>query len=283
MNVKIHCCGAGNLAAHTGSDPGHQSPMKNLLATALLALPATWSTAQTATNFNCADCNGVTHDLFAELDAGKVIVIDWVMPCASCIGPSLTTYNVVQSFQASHPDRVHMYLCDDFANTNCTSLNSWRNNQGLTNTTTFSNADISMYDYGDLGMPKVVVLGGPDHAVYFNAGFSVNSNDLQQAITEALSAASAVAEQGALAILPLLAPNPSDRSTWLELHPAAPTEALIQLTDLTGRPIMTLFRGVMPQGPRRVEIRTGDLPAGAYLVRAYLASQCRTLRLIVSH
>lgn len=34
----------------------------------------------TATNFTVDDCNGVTHDLFTELDEGKVVIIAWVMP-----------------------------------------------------------------------------------------------------------------------------------------------------------------------------------------------------------
>ena len=41
----------------------------------VLALPQT-----NATDFSVDDCNGEFHNLFTELDAGKVVVIAWVMP-----------------------------------------------------------------------------------------------------------------------------------------------------------------------------------------------------------
>jgi hypothetical protein len=84
--------------------------MKKLILVFLVALFSYVANGQTATNFTCNDCTGVSHTLFDELDAGNVIVLCWVMPCGSCIGPTLTTYNVVQSFATSHPGRVKLYI-----------------------------------------------------------------------------------------------------------------------------------------------------------------------------
>ena len=53
--------------------------------------------------------------------------------------------------------------------------------------TTFSAPEIDMTDYGFPGMPKVVVLGGLDHRVYYNANESqIKFNDIQTAINDAL-------------------------------------------------------------------------------------------------
>jgi hypothetical protein len=143
---------------------------------------------QTATNFSCKDCTGTTYELFAELDTGKVVVIDWVMPCGPCVGPTLTTYNIVKSYQDSHPGKVVMYLCDDFADTPCPSLISWANSIGVHDAVFFSDAAIDMMDYGSIGMPKVVVIGGPEYKVFFNTNNTLDHQELIAAIDEAIAA-----------------------------------------------------------------------------------------------
>lgn len=160
--------------------------MKQTLFILTIFLASFGAYSQTAVNFTCNDCAGVSHDLFTELGAGDVDVLCWVMPCSSCIPATLTTYNVVQSFALSYPGRVHIYIVDDYANTSCTSLTSWCTSNGFTNSTKFSNASIKMSDYGSTGMPKVVVVGNYTHHVYYNANNTVNATTLSTAITTAL-------------------------------------------------------------------------------------------------
>ncbi|OQA01912.1 MAG: hypothetical protein BWY70_00195 [Bacteroidetes bacterium ADurb.Bin408] len=145
--------------------------------------------SQTATNFTCNDCSGTTYDLFTELDAGKVVVICWVMPCGSCVAPALSAYNIVAGYQALHPNKVFFYLADDFANTNCATLDNWASSNNIPSSAfslRFSNASINMSDYGTLGMPKIVVLGGHNHNVFYNVNDAVNQTALSDAINEAL-------------------------------------------------------------------------------------------------
>src|ERR1035437_10690426 len=91
----------------------------------------TISKAQTATDFTATDCNSNSHNLFTELNAGKVIVLDWVMPCINCVAPSLSTSNVVQSYQSTYPGRVFLYLLKDIGTTTCSTLNNWAANNGI--------------------------------------------------------------------------------------------------------------------------------------------------------
>src|SRR6187455_3648496 len=159
--------------------------MKKVLTFLVMLIGLGSLQAQTATNFTCNDCSGVSHDLFTELDAGKVIVLIWVMPCGACSGPSATCYNTVDAYQASNPGRVFLYMADDVANSSCASINNWANGNGAPQNAyslRFSNADIDMSDYGSAGMPKIVVLGGTSHTVFYNVNNAVNATALQSAI-----------------------------------------------------------------------------------------------------
>src|ERR1043166_358895 len=98
------------------------------------------SMAQTATNFTANDCASTNHMLFTELDAGKVIVICWVMPCGNCITSASTDETTVQSFASSNPGRVKFYIVDDSGNSSCSTLTSWESTNGITADATFSNS-----------------------------------------------------------------------------------------------------------------------------------------------
>ena len=149
-----------------------------------------------AIDFTTDDCNGVTHNLFDSLNTGNVIVIAWVMPCAPCATDALPAYAAIQSFSSSHPNRVDFYLVDDYDNTACATLVNWGITNSMPLNTTFRSPDISMNDYGTAGMPKVVVLGGSDHIVYYNQNEShITFNGAQTAISDALAAPLAVNEQ----------------------------------------------------------------------------------------
>ena len=140
-----------------------------------------------ATDFTALDCDGVSHHLFSELDSGKVIVIAWVMPCGPCGSIALDAYTASLGYAISNPGRVEFYLVDDFANTDCASLFSWADNFGMGNCTKFSDPSIDMGDYGQIGMPKIVVLGGAGHYVYFNENSS--TQNINSAIDLALTGA----------------------------------------------------------------------------------------------
>ena len=138
-----------------------------------------------AVNFTALDCDGVSHDLFQELDDNVIVVMAWVMPCTTCISDPLEAINFVDEFATSHPGRVVFYLVDDYANTTCPNLAGWADFYGLGNAKKFSDTSIKMSDYGVDGMPKIVVLGGANHQVYFNKNSSAEG--VKEAIEKALS------------------------------------------------------------------------------------------------
>lgn len=242
--------------------------MKNTLFIALVFLLFQAGYAQTATNFTCNDCSGVSHDLFTELDAGKVVVICWVMPCGACVGPSLTTHNVVQSFATTHPGKVIMYMADDFANTNCNSLTNWAVNNGITNATYFSNSAIDMFDYGTPGMPKVVVVGDVNHAVFFNANDVVNGNALQTAINTAITATLTGIDESADPFgTTNLYPNPAGNMTSLSFTLKDAKAMMVDIYNATGEKVKELVYASLTKGLNTIEISTEGFDNGLYFVK----------------
>jgi len=144
--------------------------------------------AQTyATDVTITDCDGVSHNLFTELDAGKIIVVGWTMPCATCAPPLLGVHNSVLSFMFSNPGVVEYWVNDDYGNSGCATVEGWCNANGITNAIFFSSSELSMSDYGTDGMPKAVVLGCADHKVYYNQNNNPNEHGTTIAIEQALA------------------------------------------------------------------------------------------------
>lgn len=256
---------------------------KLILSICSLLFLAPLMTAQTAVNFNCNDCAGNNHDLFTELDAGKVIVIDWVMPCGNCIGPSITASNVVQSYASSNPGQVFLYVVDDYANTNCTTINSWCTTYSIT-ATTFSDASINMLDYNATpGMPKIVVLGGgTSHTVYFNevnaaAGDAVA---LQAAIDSALATG---IEQHELSNDVQLFPNPASGNLIITFDATVAGQQQLQIYNGFGQPV-DAPRMINAQPGKNIEqVNISDLAEGVYFIHLGDAEYRKLMRLVVVH
>src|SRR4051812_39968068 len=99
---------------------------KALLAVSIFLLNGIMAYSQTtATDFTAADCSAVNHSLFTELNAGKVVVLVWVMPCGACVSDAKAGYDAAQSFAISNPGKVLYWMSDDAGNTACSSLSSW--------------------------------------------------------------------------------------------------------------------------------------------------------------
>lgn len=257
--------------------------MRNFILLTLALISGMAVSAQNAVNFNCNDCDGANHDLYTELDSGKVIVLCWVMPCGSCVGPSLTTSMVIKSIDSIHPGRVFMYLIDDYANTNCTSLEGWANSNNLKGTTTFSDAVIKMTDYGTVGMPKIVVAGGSDHRIYYNAVNNVNPTALRDSIISALSENSAgIKEQSGTIGNFNLFPNPSAGLTTVDFTLRKQSDVELRILDVSGRTVLTQRHEAMLKGENRIQVNTSSLSRGVFILELADGSSTVCMRLVVS-
>lgn len=224
----------------------------------------------TAVDFTANDCGGTSHHLFSELDAGSILVLVFVMPCDGCITPSLNVGSVVSSFAASNPGKVGMYLVDDDGATTCSTLSGWRNSHGIGLVTTFSSPDVVQTQYGTPGMPKVVVLGGTGHYVYFNENYDIDTVKMRKAINDAIAgvvpAPTQVTKPDA-AITANLFPNPAQDKLLLTYDLPSATDITVTIYSETGSRIKIIQAGKQSSGRRELPVNVSDLANGNYVIK----------------
>ena len=259
--------------------------MKKILLTICSALALTFGFGQTATNFTVNDCAANSHTLFTELDAGKVIVMCWVMPCGACISSASADATAVQSFATSNPGRVKFYILDDTGGTTCSSLTSWESTNSITPDATIQNVGnaIKMTDYGTSGMPKTVVLGGTNHTVFYNVNGTVSPSALQTAITSGLNATTAIQEAPELTDLNVF-PNPAESSTQVSFSlTSSSDDVTIDIFNMVGKKIKTVFSGPEASGTYNIPVDCTDLQNGFYFIKINTGNLEKTVIFSVSH
>ena len=177
-----------------------------LLSTLFISM--TMQAQTTGLDFTANDCDGVSHTLFADLDAGNAVIIDLVMMgCAPCVTASNgITDNVIPN--TSDPSRVKFYSIGFTNSITCAQMNDWKTTNGFDHTV-FAGMSAQTAYYGGMGMPTIIVLGGGStHEVFYNVlGYSPSHNAaLIQAINDGLQAANAVTETNS--VIATVSPNP---------------------------------------------------------------------------
>ncbi len=259
---------------------------KYIIITSMLIGGISSSLAQTtATNFTANDCDGNSHTLFDELDACKVVVIAWVMPCATCISDPLSAYTTVQSYASSHPGKILYYMVDDYANTSCSSLEGWANNYGMGGVDAFfSDASISMSDYGTDGMPKIVILGGgQNHNIYFNKNSNIQGfqASLDVALTESCVG---IDEKEEITLDVNSYPNPVNDLLNVSYELGKSSMVSIKLFNLLGAEVTTMECSDMKtQGSHMDCIDVSAINDGVYFLSVETEYGVKTEKITISH
>jgi hypothetical protein len=255
---------------------------KNLLIILAISFSIFSSFGQTtATDFTVTDCGGTSHHLFAELDAGKVIVMAMVDPCSSCIGPSKSALSVVNSFATSNPGKVIYYLTDDVGNTPCATLTSWGTTNGITGVPTLTSTTITQLNYGGAAMPKIVVIARPDHHVFFNQNNGLNVANLTAAINLAIATAGVNEQQHADFQLSVY-PNPANEKLTVNYNLNQSSEVNIDIYNLIGSKIKSIPFGKQSLGNQQLIIETETLNNGIYFLRLNVGEFSQIIRFSVA-
>lgn len=236
--------------------------------------------SQTVPDFTATDCSGNSHNLYTELNAGKVIVLVWVMPCGACTGPALTAYNIVQSY--ANPNVVY-YLIDDAANTSCTSLSSWASGASVgSNRTTFSTSAIVESQYGGVGMPHVAVVGTSNHTYFFNALNSAagNSTGIQNAINAAL--ATGINETGNNAFQLSVLPSPTAQTVKVTYSLKETTNVTLDIINEVGQSVIKKEQGKQAAGNYSSDIDLNKSAAGVYFMRFTAGNHTQTVKFTIA-
>lgn len=259
--------------------------MKKVILIASLAIIFIQSLkAQTATNFNCNDCLGNNHDLFSELNSGKVVVIAFVMPCSSCIGPSVSAYTESQNYSTSNPGQVLFYVADDIGNTSCASLTTWCNTNGLGNATKFSNTAVVETPYGSGGMPKIIVIGGSNHTVFYNQNGVLDVASFNTAINNALAAAAVGVKEYSIDNFQLsLFPNPvTDKKPLLSYQLKRSEEVSIDIYNTIGALVKNVLKEEQSAGNHEQQINPTALSTGTYFIKLKVGDKTDFIKFIIS-
>ena len=259
-----------------------------MIITAILTTLGFAYAQTTASDFTTNDCNGISHNLFDELDNGNVVVIAWVMPCGGCVSPSLEAYYAVESFASSHPGRVHFYIADDAIAPiyqTCSSLPTWGDNNNMPNSTFFQSADVNMKGYGTPGMPKVVVLGGSQHTIFYNQNNqNPNFSGVQNAITNALSAPLVIDQSLSNNFEISTYPNPVNNLLTITYSKIQSTSIKFSIVDLSGKVVLSRQEQLYYSANKSIKhINISTLTNGNYFLKIASENLSESIPFIVSH
>jgi len=266
--------------------------MKKLIPFAfLLSMTISAYCQTTATDFTATDCAGNSHNLFSELNSGKVVVLIWVMPCGACISDALTAQTEVQNALTANPGKVLYYLADDFGTTSCLTLNSWCSTNGITDPAVFKSNAIKMSDYGANGMPKIVVIGGNNHTVYYNAiAPNISATGIKDGIDAAIAAinsntntATGINESTSLLDELVLYPNPANTSTELKITLQQSEKLKVEVLNQLGQVVKEVYAGQLSKGNHSIKITTSDLATGNYFLSISNGPAVRKEQMIITH
>ncbi|MFM8471976.1 MAG: TlpA family protein disulfide reductase [Candidatus Kapaibacterium sp.] len=239
--------------------------------------------AQTAPDFSLEDCDKGKHSLYQDLDAGKVVVIVWVMPCGACAMPMLTTNGVVKELNKTYPGKVKLYILDDFGDTECASLVGWLKNYSITTSggyaTVATTPSVPMTDYGAIGMPKIIAVSGAKREIIYRSENDVDGFVLRDKIVERLATAGTdlQAADGAVTVLQ----HPVRERLELTVGDAFAVVPTLTIRTMTGMDVAA-GTSVLAEG-RRLSADVAHLSSGAYVAVLRSDATVRTIPFIVLH
>lgn len=254
--------------------------MKTLVLTLCFLLSASAASAQKPTvamDFTADDCGGFSHNLFSELDAGNVILMEFIMfNCTPCITARQALQPMFEAFNASHPGKFQIYTIGWTNNMTCAQMQTWMEKHAFLNHFFPGNGDLTDY-FGGMGMPTIALVAGKDHKVLYvndvSTGFRLSDTAvLKSLIAEALTPADV--EPGFSASNEFrLYPNPAYDIIRIAI-PDAEVIGEVEILNSLGQVVATRSVGAT------AEIQLTGLTPGFYSIRYSGGGQQRQLSFV---
>jgi hypothetical protein len=235
--------------------------MKTLLLSLAVLCYSSVQAQVEAVDFTAEDCSGVTHNLFTELDSGKIVILAWVMPCVGCIEGAVAADSAVVSLGASFGEDVLLYVIDDGPPSNCGVVVEWSLTNNLRHAIVFGNYlnEIDQDLFGGYGMPHVVVIG-PDKQIYFNE-MNGQGNGIFQAVANAANLTASIENDKNFAEFTLRL-VPADNKLFIDSR--NPIQEF-RITDLNGT--LLLKNSESQQYISPLEVSTASFIPGVYFLQ----------------
>ncbi|MDZ4665360.1 MAG: T9SS type A sorting domain-containing protein [Bacteroidota bacterium] len=229
------------------------------------------TTAQTtAMNFNRNDCNGNPQHLFADLNAGKAVIIEYFMTsCAPCPAAGQVLEVMKANLLAQYPGKIKSYAIA-FNNTySCSTVINWVNTYSFTSVPMDSGATQVAY-YGGMGMPTIIIAAGSNHQLLGAPYIGFNNSDTTQMasnIRAFLNSQVGIKENSNSNLSLEMFPNPSNYEVHLNFNLKENSDVVIDVIDVMGRKISTLLSEKLQTGTVSKTFNASTLPNGNYFMR----------------
>jgi hypothetical protein len=261
--------------------------MKKLIILTVVLLNAViYTNAQTAMQFSGVDCNGNLVDLFADLDAGKAVILHFYMPnCGSCPPPAQKIQTMANNINAMYPGMVKGYAFPFQNTTTCVYSSSWVSTNSLSSLyAPMDSGAVQVAHYGGFGMPTVVLLGGTDHRTLFSTlSFSTSDTTIMRdSILAMLGSTTNIKNitsgNNSLNVFP----NPANEKINVTVELNETTDLMIDITDISGKKVAEIINEKR-NGIVSIEFNTSELQDGNYIVRMNANGITSTQKVKVSH
>jgi hypothetical protein len=241
----------------------------------------------TAMDFQGVDCNGNMQHLFADLDAGNAVILEFFMNnCTPCITAGGKLEAMKSDLLAEFPGKVRSYAIGFTNSYSCTTVANWVNNNGFTSIPMDSGATQVAY-YGGMGMPTIVILGGGSaHSVLGSpyVGFSTSDTiTMGSDIRGFLNTATGMQVQNDPLETVSVFPNPTQDRIQLNVNVTAAGNLRIEMLDLTGRQVRLLCDEVVGVGTFTQSFSTSTLASGSYMIKVNASGNLTNRKVSVVH
>lgn len=253
------------------------------LATGMFALISSLAVSQTtAMNFSGPDCNGNNVDLFSDLDAGKAVMLIFYMAnCGSCPPVAANMQTMANNINATHPGLVKAYAFPYNNSTTCSYSADWVVNNSLPLFAPMDSGSVQVAYYGGFGMPTVVLLGGENQDVLF-ATQDFNTSDTTTMRDLILNTMTAGLEEQTIIEDLNAYPNPASDLVKVSFNAIQGAELTMQLTDLSGKTVLSFDKKKTNKGLVELEINVSSLPVGTYLLNLQMNETVITQKIHVT-
>ena len=261
--------------------------ISTLILAVTLILTASILKAQTAMNFSKMDCNGTMHDCFADLDAGKAVIIHFYMPsCGSCPPPAQKIQAMANNILAAHPGMITAYAFPFNNTTACSYSQTWVTSNSLSLYSPMDSGAALVAHYGGFGMPTVVLLGGADHRTMFSTlSFSTSDTAIMRDSILALFGVAPLSINDIPSNINSINiyPNPANDQVSLNIEVKETTNLFAEIIDILGNQVGIIANEKNVKTNLTKAFNTSSLASGFYTIRINANGNIVNRKLNVTH
>ena len=244
------------------------------------------SNAQTAMQIAGVDCYGEPVDMFADLDAGKAIILLFYMPdCGACPPPGEELQEMATNLMVANPDMIQGFAFPFQDVTTCEYSISWVEDNHLPFFAPMDSGAYPVAYYGGFGMPTVVLLGGTDHRVMFStlSFLTSDTTEMRDSIINLFGGTTDISNMTDAISNFNVYPNPANEVIEISADLSENSDLEIVFLDVTGRLIRKVSEGNTISGKFSTQIETVSLPEGIYLVRLISGENSMMKKITIYH